>query len=158
MFLCAVVPLNGCDGPWVFGGTVESRMHHWLLTWLRYYKLIWLNHGLKWLICGLNLLTRWYWGDANIASIISCGGFLSVERVLMIRDGLNFLLTGKPEALIVGRVVYLFPVIGHTSCAGTRSARDPLILFFPLVRPLGSPWLASYSGARLPGLPRSPSI
>ena len=40
-----------------------------------------------------------------------------MERVLMIRGGLNFLLTGKPEALIVvGRTVYRFPVIGHTRC------------------------------------------
>ncbi len=54
-------------------------------------------------------------GGAIIASIISCGGFLSLERVLMIRGGLNFLLTGKPEALI-GRTVYRFPVIGHTRC------------------------------------------
>ena len=40
-----------------------------------------------------------------------------MERVLMIRGGLNFLLTGKPAALIVvGRTVYRFAVIGHTRC------------------------------------------
>ena len=33
----------------------------------------------------------------------------------MIRGGLNFLLTGKPETL-TGRTVYRFPVIGHTRC------------------------------------------
>ncbi len=38
-----------------------------------------------------------------------------MERVLVIRGGLNFLLTGKPETLS-GRTVYLFPIIGHTRC------------------------------------------
>ncbi len=32
----------------------------------------------------------------------------------MISGGLNFLLTGKPAALIIGMTVYRFPVIGHT--------------------------------------------
>ncbi len=49
--LCAMVPLDVYDSPWVFGVTVESRMHHWLL-----------NCGLERLTCGLNSLTRWYWG------------------------------------------------------------------------------------------------
>ncbi len=34
----------------------------------------------------------------------------------MTRGGLNFLLTGKPAAPIIGMTVYRFPVIGHTRC------------------------------------------
>ena len=45
-------------------------------------------------------------GGAIIASIISCEGCLPLERTLEHRGGLNFLLTGNPEALIVGRTVY----------------------------------------------------
>ena len=49
---------------------------------------------------------------AVIASIICCGGLLSLERTLCRRGGLNafglnFLLTGKPEALST------LPVNGH---------------------------------------------
>ncbi len=39
--LCAVVPLDSYDTFWVFCGTVESRMHHRLLTWLRCYRPMW---------------------------------------------------------------------------------------------------------------------
>ena len=46
---------------------------------------------------------------AVIASIICCGGLLSLERTLCSRGGLNafglnFLLTGKPEALSTSMV------------------------------------------------------
>ena len=57
---------------------------------------------------------------AVIASTIYCGGFLSLERTLCSRGGLNafglnFLLTGKPEALST------LPVNGHGRCAVTAA-------------------------------------
>ena len=63
---------------------------------------------------------------AVIASIICCGGLLSLERTLCSRGGLNafglnFLLTGKPEALSTSMV----DVRGRASVTAAIIASSP---------------------------------